>query len=182
MGRSVKAPVGNRELEEGPWQVDDSEQFEPDALGAHRLQADQERVSAEGELAEPPVETLVVCVSESPHAHHVLRRAQRMATSRHLRLFAVYVETPRYFRLPLSDRERVTQTLRLAEHLGAEVVRLAGDDVAGSLIAFASAAACCRLDYRQTSARPLVSTKQTIARPRYHRLQRQTGCLCSHRR
>jgi two-component system, OmpR family, sensor histidine kinase KdpD len=82
---------------------------------------------------------LVVCISESPHAPHVLRRAQAIAMARHLHWIAVYVETPRYFRLPANERDRVAQTLRLAEDLGAEVVRLPGDNVADPLMDFARA-------------------------------------------
>jgi len=49
-----------------------------------------------------------------------------MATGLHADWMAVYVETPRSARLSETERSRVTQTLRLAEQLGAESTSLSG--------------------------------------------------------
>jgi len=50
---------------------------------------------------------------------------------------AAYVETPAQLRLPAEVRDRVTQTLRLAEQLGAETVRLPGEKMSDAILAFA---------------------------------------------
>ena len=50
---------------------------------------------------------------------------------------AVYVETPNAARLSEADRNRVIQTLRLAEQLGAETTTLSGHDVAEEIVSYA---------------------------------------------
>ena len=49
----------------------------------------------------------------------MVRAARTMATGLHAKWIAVYVQTPRHLRMPQADRDRVNQTLRLAELLGA---------------------------------------------------------------
>src|SRR5207245_11085916 len=50
---------------------------------------------------------------------------------------AAYVETPAQLRLPAEVRDRVTQTLRLAEQLGAETYMLPGPKMSEAILAFA---------------------------------------------
>jgi two-component system sensor histidine kinase KdpD len=85
----------------------------------------------------PAAERILVAVSPSPASGKIVRAAKRMAAGLHADLIAAYVETPRMARLPASDRERVTQTLRLAESLGAQTTTLTADHAAAELIAFA---------------------------------------------
>ncbi len=82
-------------------------------------------------------ERILVCVSPSPLSSRLVRAARRMADRRHAEWMAVYVETPRHYRLPDADRDRVSQTLRLAEQLGGEAVTIPGQDVAEDLIRYA---------------------------------------------
>ena len=49
----------------------------------------------------------------------------------------MYVQIPRHLRLPQADRDRLVQTLRLAEQLGAETVTLTGERVAQELLSYA---------------------------------------------
>ena len=60
-----------------------------------------------------------------------------MATGLHAKWIAVYVQTPRHLHMPEADRDRVNQTLRLAELLGAETVMLSGANVAQELLSYA---------------------------------------------
>jgi two-component system sensor histidine kinase KdpD len=60
-----------------------------------------------------------------------------MADRRHAEWMAVYVETPRHHRLSGADRDRVGQTLRLAEQLGGEAVTIPGHNMAEDLIRYA---------------------------------------------
>ncbi len=87
----------------------------------------------------PAAERIMVAVSPSPSSGKVVRAAKRMAAGLHADLLAVYVETPRSARLSQADRERVVQTLRLAESLGAETATISGTSAAAELVALARA-------------------------------------------
>lgn len=85
----------------------------------------------------PAGERLLVCVSPSPLSERLVRTARRLARRLDAVWFAVYVETPAQAHLPEADLERVTQTLRLAEELGAQPVRISGSSVAEAVVNFA---------------------------------------------
>ena len=72
-----------------------------------------------------------------PPIPRVVRAAKRLAMRLHAELIAVYVETPKAASLPSADRERVLQTLHLAEQLGAETATLTGDDLTGVILRYA---------------------------------------------
>ena len=81
-------------------------------------------------------ERVLVCINESPAAAELVRRAKRMADRLDAPWYAVYVETARTHQLSEAQRDRVAETLRLAESLGAETLTLSGsrriaDDVLG---------------------------------------------------
>ncbi len=85
----------------------------------------------------PAAETIMVCVNMKPRGPRLVRAARTMATGLHAKWVAVYVQTPRHLRMPQADRDRVNQTLRLAELLGAETVVLSGVNVAQELLSYA---------------------------------------------
>jgi two-component system, OmpR family, sensor histidine kinase KdpD len=85
----------------------------------------------------PAAETIMVCVNMKPRGPRLVRAARTMATGLHAKWIAVYVQTPRHLRMPQADRDRVNQTLRLAELLGAEMVVLSGANVAQELLSYA---------------------------------------------
>jgi two-component system, OmpR family, sensor histidine kinase KdpD len=85
----------------------------------------------------PACERIMVCVSPSPLSPRLVRVARRMADRRHAEWMAVYVETPRHHRLSNAERDRVAQTLRLAEQLGGEAVTIPGHNMAEDLIRYA---------------------------------------------
>jgi two-component system sensor histidine kinase KdpD len=85
----------------------------------------------------PGAERLLVCVGPSPQSAKVVRAAKRMAMRLHAELIAVYVETPAVASLPHVDRERVVQTLHLAEQLGAETATLTGEDLPDVILRYA---------------------------------------------
>ena len=93
---------------------------------------------AEGvEHAWPVGERILVCVSPSPASARLLRAARRVAASLRAEWIAAYVETPLALRMSEADRERVAQNLQLAEQLGAETVRLSGENAAHEVILYA---------------------------------------------
>jgi two-component system, OmpR family, sensor histidine kinase KdpD len=82
-------------------------------------------------------ERVLVSVGPSPASARLVRAAKRMAVGLRAPWVAVYVEGAG--RPPLRDADlvRLDANLRLAESLGATVVRLSGNDVAGPLLAYA---------------------------------------------
>jgi two-component system sensor histidine kinase KdpD len=80
---------------------------------------------------------LLVAVGPSPYAPRVVRAARRMAERLHAEWIVAYIETPGAAELPQTDKDRVLQTLRLAEQLGAQPVTLTGEHVAAELIDYA---------------------------------------------
>ena len=80
-------------------------------------------------------ERILVCVSEDPRAAGLVRYAKRRADRLHASWTALYVETRRSLQLSEEERDRVADTLRLAERLGGEAftipsgLRRIADDV-----------------------------------------------------
>jgi two-component system sensor histidine kinase KdpD len=85
----------------------------------------------------PVTERILACISASPHATQVVRAAKRFADALRAELLVVHVETPPHVQLKESARARITETLRLAEQLGAETKVLSGQRVADEVLAYA---------------------------------------------
>jgi two-component system sensor histidine kinase KdpD len=85
----------------------------------------------------PAAETIMVCVNTKPRGPRLIRAARQMAADLHAKWVAVYVQVPRHLRLPQAERDRLVQTLRLAEQLGAETVTLTGENVAQEILNYA---------------------------------------------
>ena len=84
-------------------------------------------------------ERLLVCVSESPLSAQLVRQTRRIADQLKAKWIALYIETSRHHRLSELERDRVADTLRLAERLGAETFTIPGNKVADDIIAYAHA-------------------------------------------
>jgi two-component system sensor histidine kinase KdpD len=84
-------------------------------------------------------ERVMVCMSSNAVAPRVLRTGARIAGRLGSKWYAVYVETPREQpgRIKTRDAEALQQNIRLAESLGATVVRVKADHASDGLIAFA---------------------------------------------
>jgi len=84
-------------------------------------------------------ERVMVCMSSNTLAPRVIRTGARIAGRLGSRWYAVYVETPRERadRINPRDAEALQQNIRLAETLGATVVRVKADKPADGLVAFA---------------------------------------------
>jgi two-component system, OmpR family, sensor histidine kinase KdpD len=85
----------------------------------------------------PTAERILVCVGPSPWSTRLVRAAKRMADDLGAEWIAAYVETPAQLRLPQEARDSVVQTLRLAESLGAQTIRLSGEMMSEALLAYA---------------------------------------------
>jgi two-component system sensor histidine kinase KdpD len=86
-------------------------------------------------------ERVLVCVSEDPRAAGLVRYAKRLADRLHAPWTALSVETRRTLQLSEEQRDRIADTLRLAESLGAEAMTIpsAGRRIADDVISFAHA-------------------------------------------
>ena len=84
-------------------------------------------------------ERVMVCMSSNAMAPRVLRTGARIAGKLGARWYAVYVETPgeRPGRIAREQAGALADNIRLAEALGATVVRVKADRAADGLIAFA---------------------------------------------
>jgi two-component system, OmpR family, sensor histidine kinase KdpD len=104
---------------------------------------------------DPPLipERVMVCMSSNPQAPRVIRTGARIAGRLGSRWYAVYVETPRETgaRIPTADAEALQQNIRLAESLGATVVRVHADKAADGLIAFAQREGVTHVIFGQTA-------------------------------
>ena len=84
-------------------------------------------------------ERVMVCMSSNALAPRVLRTGARIAGRLGAKWYAVYVETPHEQpgRINAADSDALKQNIKLAESLGATVVRVRAERPADGLIAFA---------------------------------------------
>jgi two-component system sensor histidine kinase KdpD len=87
----------------------------------------------------PVAERVLVCVGPSPSSPRLVRAAKRMADRLNAEWIVAWVETPAQLRLPAEARDRVVQSLRLAEQLGAITVTLSGQRMSDEILAYARA-------------------------------------------
>ncbi len=105
-----------------------------------RANATRGRDESRGPLSVVDAERVMVSMSSAPSAtRRLLRQGARLAGGLNSRWFVVYVrtrdETPE--RIETAALRSLTENIRLAKELGAEVVRLEGGDVAEALARFA---------------------------------------------
>ncbi|WP_213288513.1 sensor histidine kinase KdpD [Bradyrhizobium sp. sGM-13] len=86
-------------------------------------------------------ERILVCVSEDPRAAGLVRYTKRLADRLHAQWTAISIETRRSLRLTDEQRDRLADTMRLAEALGGEALTIpgVGRRIADDVIHFAHA-------------------------------------------
>jgi two-component system, OmpR family, sensor histidine kinase KdpD len=86
-------------------------------------------------------ERILVCVSEDPRAAGLVRYTKRVADRVHAPWTAISIETRRSLQLTDEQRDRLADTLRLAEALGAEALTIPSVErrIADDIIKFAQA-------------------------------------------
>jgi len=82
-------------------------------------------------------EHILICVNEHPSSAELVRRARRAADNLKASWTALYVESPRHLSLSEVEKDRVADTLRLAQRLGAETMTLPGRDIAQTVLDYA---------------------------------------------
>jgi two-component system sensor histidine kinase KdpD len=103
------------------------------------VDAQLEQYMQEHEIAGPwsPSERVMACVDYRPLGKTIVRRAWRLAAAVKTELLAVYVEPEGGPALTSAQAAQLEENLRLAEDLGAEVIRLRGRNVAEALVGYA---------------------------------------------
>ena len=98
-------------------------------------------------------ERVMVCMSSNVDAPRVIRTGARIAGRLGSKWYAVYVETPKEQpgRITPRDADALAQNIRLAESLGATVVRVKADRPADGLIAFAQREGVTHVIFGQTA-------------------------------
>jgi two-component system, OmpR family, sensor histidine kinase KdpD len=86
-------------------------------------------------------ERILVCVSEDPRAAGLVRYAKRLSDRLHAPFVALAIETRRSLQLGDEQRDRIADTLRLAQALGGEAVTIPGGErgIADDVIGYAQA-------------------------------------------
>jgi two-component system sensor histidine kinase KdpD len=86
-------------------------------------------------------ERILVCISEDPRAAGLVRYAKRLADRLHGPWTALYIETRHSLQLTEEERDRIADTLRLAQALGGDPVTIPGGirGVADNVVAYAHA-------------------------------------------
>ena len=85
-------------------------------------------------------ERILVCISEDPRAAGLIRYTKRLADRLHAPWTAICIETRRSLQLTQTERDRLADTLRLAETLGGEAITIpATGRIADDVLGFARA-------------------------------------------
>src|ERR1700693_4633201 len=86
-------------------------------------------------------ERILVCISEDPRAAGLVRYAKRLADRLHGPWMALYVESRRSSQLSEEQRDRIADTLRLAQSLGGDAVTIPGGDlrIADDVVSYSQA-------------------------------------------
>jgi two-component system sensor histidine kinase KdpD len=85
----------------------------------------------------PASEKILVCVNEHPSSAELIRRARRVSEELKVSWTALYVEGPRQRALSEVEKDRVADTLRLAQRLGAETLTVPGRNIAETILTYA---------------------------------------------
>ena len=115
------------------------------ALRELALRCTAERVDAENDLltsSQGQKETqlgqkILVCVGHDMLSSRVMRHAKRMALRAKAAWYALYIETGRHERLTNQAKLTVDRNLRLAEKMGARIIRITGSNAVDEILTYA---------------------------------------------
>jgi two-component system sensor histidine kinase KdpD len=85
----------------------------------------------------PVREKILVAISAHPLGERLVRTAHRLALSLNVEWMAVYIETQEHLSYTTERSDQVAHTLKLAEDLGAKVVRIADTSIPESILTYA---------------------------------------------
>ena len=105
-------------------------------------------------------ERLLLFIGPGSSGSRLVRSARRLAHELGAEWSAVYVETPGSTRLTPAQQDRIMDSLRLAQRLGAKTVTIQGDSIATAVMEYAKANNI---------------TKIVVVKPQRNRRQRSLG-------
>ena len=85
----------------------------------------------------PASEHVLVCVSEHPSAAELVRRARRIADDLKADWTALYIESPRHMAFSEIEKDRVADTMRLAQRLGGQAATIPGRESPHAILEYA---------------------------------------------
>ncbi|RXH38817.1 sensor histidine kinase [Bradyrhizobium zhanjiangense] len=124
-------------------------------------------------------ERILVCVSEDPRAAGLVRYTKRLADRLHAPFTALSIETRRSLQLSDDERDRLADTLRLAESLGGEALTIpaVGRRIADDVVNFAQANNVTQIVIgKSTRSRWFEMTRGSVV----HDLVRRAGNITVH--
>jgi two-component system, OmpR family, sensor histidine kinase KdpD len=124
-------------------------------------------------------ERVLVCVSEDPRAAGLVRYTKRLADRLHAPFTAISIETRRFLQLSDEERDRLADTLRLAESLGGEALTIpaVGRRIADDVVNFAQANNVTQIVIgKSTRSRWFEMTRGSVV----HDLVRRSGNITVH--
>lgn len=105
---------------------------------ADRVDAENDILTAaQGQKEAQLGQKILVCVGHDALSTRVIRHAKRMASRAKAPWFAMYIETGRHESLSEKDKLIAEQNLRLAEKMGAKIVRITADSAVDEIIDYA---------------------------------------------
>ncbi len=122
---------------------------------------------------------ILVCVSEDPRGAGLVRYTKRLADRLHAQFTAISIETRRSLQLSDQERDRLADTLRLAEALGGEALTIpgVGRRIADDVIGFAHANNVTQIIIgKSTRSRWFEMTRGSVV----HDLVRRSGNITVH--
>lgn len=84
----------------------------------------------------PAQDRILVSLSSHPLGERLIRAGRRLADEINAEWFVLFVETPGHLHMPVVNKERMENNLKLAEELGAQVFRMTGQSVAEEIVQF----------------------------------------------
>ncbi|UPK40227.1 sensor histidine kinase KdpD [Bradyrhizobium sp. 186] len=124
-------------------------------------------------------ERILVCVSEDPRAAGLVRYTKRLADRLHAPFTAISIETRRSLQLSDEERDRLADTLRLAESLGGEALTIpaVGRRIADDVVNFAQGNNVTQIVIgKSTRSRWFEMTRGSVV----HDLVRRSGNISVH--
>lgn len=111
-----------------------------DRTREHIVQREGASPSASNAARQTADRILVAMSSDPPRTASLLRKASRIAGRLNSDWYCVYVQTPdeKADRIDSAIQRRLVDNIQMAQNLGAEVVKLEGDDVALAITRFAA--------------------------------------------
>jgi two-component system sensor histidine kinase KdpD len=80
---------------------------------------------------------VLVCIDAHPNGAALIRYGKRLADRIKAKWTVLHIETPGYGTLSETERDRIADTLRLAERLGATALSVSGNRIADDILAYA---------------------------------------------